>query len=175
MCNCGSSPCHCAKRSAVKQEVFSYTLTQKRALRLVSALLSQNQCKPTQSSADLLDLFDLECELKRGRAPLAILALLVAARIVQSGAIQHAAAGNVKTMAVTLSGATNANALMQIANRWVADAELALSRMYPAVAIVRTGTSCISACKPLYSHYGCNHEAIDTKVVSCNYGCADDC
>ena len=176
--SCHRTPCGCDERDyrRVKPVIWQPNTTVARACYLIHALLKSQSCEANCPDNHLCKLMELECDLCGGRYPLAAIAMMAAARLLESEAITYARKGSVKTLTVTVNGNQSASELREIAKTWREQAANCIPRT--KFAAVGTGKSCLSDTRRVYAHCGC-YEKLDrcdvAKVTSCNFGCCDDC
>lgn len=172
--NCGHKPCDCGNGEKPRP-VWTPSTTVQRACELIHALLQSQGCEVKKCpDCHLCRLLKLECDLCGGRYPLAALAMMTAARLLESEAITLARTGNVKTLTISVNGNQSADVLREIAATWREQAEKCVPRQY--FASVSAGRSCLQA-QRAYNSCGCLATLTKTDVApvsSCNFNCCDD-
>lgn len=158
-----------------KSQEFKPTLTVARACELIHMLLGTQKCGTICPDWELCKLLRLYCMLNCGKIQLAGLAMLVAASILETEALEYARSGRFKTLTIEIQADRTAKLLTDQAKVWKSEAMLCTG--IPKFHIARTGRGCGAAI--MHAYKGCHtyeHCSTDEyKLVNCEWDCCEDC
>lgn len=160
------------------REIWQPSTTVQRACELVQMLFEAQGCDVRNCpDREICRLLELECELCGGKYPLAALAMLVAARLMEREAAAFARKGNVKTLTISFNGNQTASELREIAQSWRESAKSCVP--VTKFAYAKLGRACkTGTAQSAYDACGCFERLtkFDTTVYRvCDFDCCDDC
>lgn len=170
------SSCGCcsggAKGNSDPYREFVPSFTVSRACQLIHMLLRTESCGVTCPDVELCKLLRFECEISCGKFDLGALALMTAARLLESEALNYARAGRFESLTIKFSGDRVAEQLSKLADKWRSQATTCSGP--PKFRIARTGRPC--QLTSAYHACGCHDyvkQACDVTYVSCDWCCCE--